>query len=52
VFLGIGVVLLLLWALGFFIIPIGGGLIHILLIIALVAIVWHFVQGRGTMARP
>jgi len=45
-FLGIAVIIIILWALGFFIFPIGGGLIHILLLIALIAIIWHFVKGR------
>ena len=50
-FLGIAIVVLILWALGFFIFPIAGGLIHILLIIAIIAIIWHFVKGRGTNTR-
>ena len=47
-FLVIALVIIVLWALGFFLFPIGGGLIHILLIIAIIAIIWHFVQGRNT----
>jgi len=49
VFLTIAVVLIILWALGFFIFPIGGGLIHLLLIIAIIAIIWHFVSRRRTV---
>jgi Family of unknown function (DUF5670) len=45
-FLTIGVILVLLWALGAFVVPIGGGLIHILLVLALISIVWHLVSGR------
>ncbi|MEO6864536.1 MAG: lmo0937 family membrane protein [Gemmatimonadaceae bacterium] len=45
-FLTIAVVLIVLWALGFFLFPIGGGLIHLLLIIAVISIIWHFVAGR------
>jgi Family of unknown function (DUF5670) len=45
-FLTIGLILLVLWALGAFIVPVGGGLIHILLVIALIAVVWHLVSGR------
>ena len=48
-FLTIAVVLIILWALGFFIFPIGGGLIHLLLIIAIIAIIWHFVSRRRTV---
>lgn len=47
-FLTIAVVLLILWALGFFVFPIAGGLVHILLVIAVIAIIWHFISGRRT----
>ena len=48
-FLMIGIILVVLWALGAFVMPIGGGLIHILLVIAVISIIWHFVGGsRGT----
>jgi hypothetical protein len=40
------VILLILWALGFAI-HIGGGLIHILLVIALIVIVIRLLQGRS-----
>ena len=46
-FLTIAVILLILWALGFFVFPVGG-LVHILLILAVIAIIWHFVAGRRT----
>ena len=39
------VVLLVLWALGFAV-HIGGGLIHLLLVIALVVVVVRLIQGR------
>ena len=42
----IALVLFILWALGFFIFPIGGGLIHILLVIALVVIVYRLMTGQ------
>jgi hypothetical protein len=45
-FLTIGVVLIVLWALGFFAFHVTGGVIHVLLVIALIAVVWHFVTGR------
>ena len=83
-FLGIAIVILILWALGFFIFPIAGGLIHsrgvgdlvarqqsdraavdrqvggnrvagglihILLIVAIIAIIWHFLKGRNGTTR-
>ncbi len=45
-FLGIAAVLVVLWLLGFFAFHIAGGLIHILLILAVIAVVWNFVAGR------
>ena len=48
VFLTIALVLIVLWALGFFVFPVAGGLVHILLLIAIVAIIWHFIKGRNT----
>ena len=45
-FLGIAAVLVVLWLLGFFAFHIAGGLIHILLILAVISVVWNFVAGR------
>jgi hypothetical protein len=42
----IAVVLLILWLLGFFAFHVASGLIHILLVIALVVIVLRLIQGR------
>ncbi len=42
----IAVILLILWALGAFIIPMGGALIHLLLVIALVVVVYRLLTGR------
>jgi hypothetical protein len=42
----IAVILLVLWLLGAFAFPIGGGLIHILLVMALIVIVFNLLQGR------
>ena len=46
-FLEIGIILIILWLLGVVFYPIGG-LIHILLVLALISIIWHFVTGRNT----
>jgi Family of unknown function (DUF5670) len=43
------VILLVLWLLGFVIVPIGGGLIHILLVIALILVVVRLLQGRRVL---
>lgn len=40
------VILLVLWALGFLAFHIGGGLIHLLLVIAAVVLVYRLVTGR------
>jgi len=42
----IGVILLILWLLGFFGGYTGGGLIHILLVIAIVVVLIQVIQGR------
>lgn len=39
-------ILVILWLLGAFIVPFGGGLIHLLLVIILVVIVVRLLQGR------
>jgi len=40
------IVLLILWGLGFFAFHVGGGLIHALLVIALIIIVVRLAQGK------
>jgi hypothetical protein len=45
----IAVVLFILWLLGFVVLHVGGGLIHILLILAIIAIVWRLVTGRSVV---
>jgi hypothetical protein len=42
------VVLLILWLLGFTM-SIGGGLIHLLLVVALVVLVFNLISGRRTV---
>jgi len=44
-FLIIALVLLVLW-LGGLSLAVAGGLIHILLVLAVIAVVWHFLSGR------
>jgi len=45
----IAVVLIVLWALGFFAFHLTTAVIHILLVIALIMVVLHFVTGRRTV---
>jgi hypothetical protein len=47
---GVAIVFLVLWLLGFFVFHVTVAFIHLLLIIAAVALVLHFVNGRGTSA--
>jgi hypothetical protein len=42
----IAVVLIILWALGFLAFHVGGGLIHLLLVIAIIVILLRIIQGR------
>lgn len=42
----IAIILLILWALGFFAFHVAGGLIHILLVIAVIVILWRLITGR------
>jgi hypothetical protein len=44
--LTIGIILFILWLLGFVAFHVAGGFIHILLIVALVVVVWHLLTGR------
>ena len=39
-------VLVVLWLLGFLAFHVAGGLIHVLLVLAVIAIVIHFITGR------
>jgi hypothetical protein len=39
-------VLLVLWLLGFTVFHVASGLIHLLLILAVISLVMHFVRGR------
>jgi uncharacterized membrane protein (DUF485 family) len=46
-FLIAGVILIILWFIGFFL-KIAGGLIHIALVLAIISIIVHFVTGKKT----
>jgi Family of unknown function (DUF5670) len=43
----IGAVLLLMWLLGFFAFHVTVGFVHILLVLAVISILYHFVAGRS-----
>ena len=45
-FITLFAILLVLWLLGFTAFHVAGGLIHLLLILAVISLVMHFVRGR------
>ena len=47
--LTIAIILLILWALGFFAFHVAGGLIHLLLVVGVIVLIWNFVAGRRTV---
>ena len=47
--LTIAIIILILWALGFFALHVGGALIHLLLVIGVIVLIWNFVAGRRTV---
>jgi hypothetical protein len=49
-FLMLFIVLLVAWLLGFFAFHVAGGLIHLLLIVAVVSLIVHFARGSGARA--
>lgn len=48
-FLVLFFILLVAWLLGFIAFHVASGLIHILLILAVISIIVHFFQGRSTV---
>ncbi len=42
----LAVILFILWLLGFFVVHVGGGLIHLLLVIAIVVVLVRVITGR------
>ena len=43
----IAVILVILWLLGWLVFHIAGGLIHILIVIAVIIVIYRLVTGRG-----
>ena len=48
-FLVLFFILLVMWLLGFTAFHVAGGLIHLLLLVAVISLVVHFVTGRTTV---
>jgi hypothetical protein len=47
----LAVVFAVLWALGYFAFHVASGAVHLLLLVAAVGLVLHFVRGRGGLHR-
>ncbi|HET7585940.1 MAG TPA: lmo0937 family membrane protein [Gemmatimonadaceae bacterium] len=45
----IAIILFILWLLGFGVFHVAGGLIHILLVIAVILIIWRLITGRSVV---
>ena len=45
-FAALAVILLVAWLFGYIVFHVTGGLIHVLLVVALVAFIWQLVAGR------
>jgi hypothetical protein len=43
----LAIILAIAWLLGFTVFNVASGLIHVLVVLAIVAIIAHFVRGRG-----
>ena len=46
----LAIVLVILWALGFFAFHVAGGLIHLLLVIAIIVVLLRVISGRRPVA--
>jgi hypothetical protein len=49
-FIALAIILAVAWLLGFGVFHVASAAIHILVILAVVALIVHFVQGRGRLA--
>jgi len=45
----IAIILFVLWLLGAFVVHIGGGLIHILIVAAVIVFLWNLIAGRRSV---
>lgn len=46
-FMGLAIILLILWLGGFLVFHVAGGLIHLLLVLAVISLVVHLFTGRN-----
>ena len=45
----IAIILFVLWLLGAFVVHIGGGLIHLLIVAAVIVFLWNLITGRRSV---
>ena len=45
----IAVILIIAWAIGFFALHVGGSIIHVLLVLAVIAIIWRLATGNRAL---
>ena len=48
-FMTLFIILLVMWLLGFFAFHVAGGLIHLLLIVAVISLIMHLFSGRSAV---
>ena len=48
-FAALGVILIVAWLLGFVVFHVAGGLIHLLLVVAVIAFIFHLLSGRKSV---
>jgi hypothetical protein len=48
-FLALFFIFLACWIFGWVVIHVAGGLIHALLVAAVISLIWHFVKGRAAV---
>jgi hypothetical protein len=48
-FAALGAILIVAWLLGFVVFHVAGGLIHLLLVVAIIAFIFHMVSGRRSV---
>ncbi len=48
-FLALFAIFFIAWIFGWVIFHVAGGLIHALLVVAVISLIWHFMRGRAAM---
>lgn len=48
--IALAIILAVAWLLGFSVFEVTSAAVHVLIVLAIIALIAHFVQGRGTLA--